>query len=307
MPGELGAVADGDVAGKDAGTADDAVFAEGDGACDDGGAGDDGVVADDDVVADLDLVVEFDAVADDGVAHGAAVDGGAGADFDVIANAHAAQLGDRQPAAVFEVVAEAAFADDGVGEYLHARAGGGACEQARACADVAVCADAHAGGDVGERFDAATVADVGARTDDGTRANGNVCANGCGGVNVRLWRDGGRWQLRGEAGGEFAPGAFDVGDDDLGGAAFGAGLCEEDGGECGVGEVFAVVGLAQEANFAGLAVLQGAGAVNGGGGVADEGAAEAGGDVACGLVHGFSALRWRRVMTCGLRSARSLT
>ena len=23
--------------------------------------------------------------------------------------------------------------------------------------------------------------------DDGTRANGNVCANGCGGVNVRLW------------------------------------------------------------------------------------------------------------------------
>ena len=307
MAGELGAVADGDVAGEDAGAANDAVFAEGDRAGDDRRAGDDGVVTDDDVMANLDLVVEFDAVADDGVAHGATVDGGAGADFDVIANAHAAQLGDGQPAAVFKVVAEATFADDGVGEDVDARAGGGAFEQARARADVAGCAEAHAGGNVGERFDAAAVANLCARADDRPRADGDVCTDGCARVDVCLRREGWRLRWRGEAFCEFAPGAFDVGDDDLCGAAFGAGLGDEDGGERGVGEVFAVMAFGEEADFAGLTVLQGTGAVDGGGGVADEGAAEADGDVACGLVHGFSALRWRRVMTCGLRSARSLT
>ena len=116
VSGELGAIADGDVTGEDAGTADDAVVAEGDGAGDNGRAGDDGVIADVDVVPDLDVVVEFDTVADDGIAHCAPVNGGAGANFDVVTDAHAAQLGDGQPASVFKVVAEAAFADDGVGE-----------------------------------------------------------------------------------------------------------------------------------------------------------------------------------------------
>src|SRR5262249_40678386 len=50
------------------------------------------------VVADLDLVVELDAVLDHRIVERAAVDGGVGADLDVVADAHHAYLGDLDPA-----------------------------------------------------------------------------------------------------------------------------------------------------------------------------------------------------------------
>ena len=48
--------------------------------------------ADGHIVADLDLVVDFGAFADHGVAQAAAVDGGSGADFDVVLDQDAAGL-----------------------------------------------------------------------------------------------------------------------------------------------------------------------------------------------------------------------
>ncbi len=64
-----------------------------------------------DVVPDLDLVVELDAVADHGVLDRAAIDGRVGADLDVIADAHAADLRDLEPAALFAREPEAVGAD----------------------------------------------------------------------------------------------------------------------------------------------------------------------------------------------------
>src|SRR5690606_18342207 len=72
---------------------------------DDRGAGDadagrhGGVVAYAHVVRHHDLVVELDPVADDGVFEGAAVDGGVGADLDVVAYLDPAQLSDFSPGA----------------------------------------------------------------------------------------------------------------------------------------------------------------------------------------------------------------
>ncbi|KAF1326762.1 hypothetical protein FI667_g8294, partial [Globisporangium splendens] len=59
-----------------------------------------GMCADAAVVADHDLVVELHAVREDGVFKGAAVDGGVGADFDVIAQRNAAELRDLAPGAL---------------------------------------------------------------------------------------------------------------------------------------------------------------------------------------------------------------
>src|SRR6185503_4244979 len=55
-------------------------------------AGHRGVAADAAVVRDLDQVVELDAVLDHGVLERAAVDAGVGADLDVVADAHRAEL-----------------------------------------------------------------------------------------------------------------------------------------------------------------------------------------------------------------------
>lgn len=56
-----------------------------------------GVVADLHVVRNHDLVVELDAVANQRVGERTTVDGRVGADLDVVANAHAADLGDLLP------------------------------------------------------------------------------------------------------------------------------------------------------------------------------------------------------------------
>ena len=53
------------------------------------------------VVRNLDLVVELDAVFDDRVFQRAAVDGGIGADFDIVADQHAANLRNFFPAPSF--------------------------------------------------------------------------------------------------------------------------------------------------------------------------------------------------------------
>jgi hypothetical protein len=50
-------------------------------------------------VPELDQIINFGAFADDRVAESAAVDSGIGADFDVVLNDYAAELGDFEVAA----------------------------------------------------------------------------------------------------------------------------------------------------------------------------------------------------------------
>src|SRR5262245_51059131 len=92
--GDVHVVDDGNVALDHRPAADGAVRADLRAAGNAGAAGDRGVRADVAVVTDLDLVVELDALLDHRVVERAAVDGGVGANLDVVADAHAADLRD---------------------------------------------------------------------------------------------------------------------------------------------------------------------------------------------------------------------
>ena len=63
------------------------------------------------VVSDVDLVIDLGAVADPRVFDRAAVDGGARADFDIVANHHPPELRDLEMAARARDEAEAVLAD----------------------------------------------------------------------------------------------------------------------------------------------------------------------------------------------------
>src|SRR6478672_14845 len=71
------------------------------------------------VVCDLDLVVELDAILDHRVFERAAIDRGVRADLDIVADAHAADLRDLDPAFAVERETEAVGADHGAGMHDH--------------------------------------------------------------------------------------------------------------------------------------------------------------------------------------------
>ena len=120
--------------------------------------------ADLDVVRDLDEVVDLGPLPDHGVADGAAVDGGIGADLDVVLDDDAADLrnlavaaGARQIAEAILPDAHAGMDDDAVADQrMHDR---------RARADHAIAADAHIRADHGGRPDHRAGADFRARAD----------------------------------------------------------------------------------------------------------------------------------------------
>src|SRR5258706_11425651 len=146
-------VADRKMPEHDRAAADAAVAPDFRAAGDAGAARHRGVRADPAVVADLDLVVELDAVADDRVLESAAVDGGVGADLDVVADGHATGLRNLDPLPGIVGDAEAVGADH------RARMNDGAR------------ADAAAGVDHDARIQAAVLADRDALADHATRAD----------------------------------------------------------------------------------------------------------------------------------------
>ena len=78
------------------------------------------VLADLGAVADGDQVAEFGALADDRLAEGGAVDAAVGADLDVVADLHVADLRDLLPLLADRGVAQAVLADDRAGVDGHA-------------------------------------------------------------------------------------------------------------------------------------------------------------------------------------------
>src|SRR5687768_10923760 len=115
-------VADLEVA-QHAGTApNQAVAADPGAACDRGAAGHRRVRADAGVVADLDLVVEADVLFEDGVFERAAIDGGIGADFAVVADHHAPELRHLQPAPAIHRQAETICTEHRAWMHAHAPA-----------------------------------------------------------------------------------------------------------------------------------------------------------------------------------------
>src|SRR6185312_6970858 len=113
--GELGAFADRDV-GDDADTGrQDHVVFQRHAAGEAGLRHDDAVLADNHVVADLDEVIDLGPGADDGVAHTAAVNVGAGADLHVVADDDPADLRDFDMPLLGRDVAETVLADMAAG------------------------------------------------------------------------------------------------------------------------------------------------------------------------------------------------
>ena len=124
------------------------------------------------IVADLDLIVDFGALADHGVAQAAAIDGGAGADLDVVLDQHPAGLGHLQMALrTEEHEAIAVLADAAAGMDQHIIADQGALDR-RAGADIAVPADLDAGADHRAGPDHGARADLDARAR--SRASGST-------------------------------------------------------------------------------------------------------------------------------------
>src|SRR5574337_13616 len=121
-------------------------------------AGDRGVRADPDVVSDLVQVVDLHAVADHGVVERAAIDAGVGADLDVVADAHRAELFDLLPARA--VAAARAREAEAVGAYHHP-----AVDDA-ARADAATLAQRHPRGEARARAHRRTGTDLAQAADD---------------------------------------------------------------------------------------------------------------------------------------------
>src|SRR5471030_537245 len=103
-------------------TADHAVFSYARAAGDTDAAGDGSVRADAHVVRDLDQIVQLDPILHHGVTQRAAVDASIGADFDVVADHHPAELRDLAPDAIVEHDAEAVGANHRAGVHQHALA-----------------------------------------------------------------------------------------------------------------------------------------------------------------------------------------
>ena len=68
-----------------------------------------------DIMGNPNQVIEFNSIRDQGVIQGTSIDGGAGADFDVVADTDPSQLRNLQPAAVLVREAEAIAADHHAG------------------------------------------------------------------------------------------------------------------------------------------------------------------------------------------------
>src|SRR5499433_130421 len=122
LRGEDGPFPDGHVIGDADLAGQDGAIANGAGARDADLGHQDHVLADRAVVAHLYEVVDLAPAADDGVAQRGAVDGGVGADLDVVGDAKTAYLGNLAMRGAIEGVAEAIRSQHGAGVHDHAMA-----------------------------------------------------------------------------------------------------------------------------------------------------------------------------------------
>src|SRR5262249_24011271 len=106
-----GIVTDIEVAAEANRPGDHAARADAGAAGDPGAGGDRAVRADVNIVADLDLIIELDALVDHGVIDGAAIDGGIGANLDIIADHDRADLRHLEPARALASESKAIGAD----------------------------------------------------------------------------------------------------------------------------------------------------------------------------------------------------
>ena len=208
---------------------DDVVF-DGDTSGEAGLSGDDDVLADLDVVADVHEVVNFRAATDAGFVEGSAVDGGVGADFDIVFDHQASDLGGLLVASSFRIadVAEACTAQNSAG--LHDDAVAESC--ARVDGDVRIEAAMASDHDVVADYctwaDGGFIADLDVFAENRARADGYVLAEHSGRGN-----DGGGMNAAIRVGIAEQPGGAGEGEARLGGNQDGLGGAGAGGEFCG--------------------------------------------------------------------------
>ncbi len=132
------------------------------------------IPADRHIVADLDLIVDFGALPDHGVAQRSAIDGGAGADFHIVLDQHAAGLGHFHMAlGAEEDEAIAVLADRAAGVDEHVIADQRTLD-GRTGADIAVPADLDPGTNDSAGADHGATADLDIRADHGEGIDNDV-------------------------------------------------------------------------------------------------------------------------------------
>ena len=135
------------------------------------------------VVRHLDQVVELDAIFDHGVVERPAVDAGVGADLDVVADHHGAQLLDLFPAAIDRREAETVGADHHAAVQDAARTDRATVAESRVRMQAGVFADARLGTDVRLCTDDRRRADLRAGAHEGQRTDVRGCGDSCRGVD----------------------------------------------------------------------------------------------------------------------------
>jgi hypothetical protein len=280
LAADRGAMTDFDMTGEAGLAAESDVIADLSAAADTDLSDEDAMFAEGDVVADLDEVINFGAASDDGGSEGAAVDGGVGADLDIVLDLDLTDLRDFSVDTVIEDVAEAIGADDGAGVDTDAFAHLSAWVEHDAGVELGVGADGAVGPDmVGAMEDAAWAeaglfADHAVGADVGGGVDGGGGSDECGGVDAGCW-----CRFREEEGQDLGEADAGVGDTDEGFWGRAVVLVDEDGGGgalAGAGEVSGVFG---EGKVARPRFIGGGEAVEGELGIADDATLELLGDL----------------------------
>src|SRR6185369_9568866 len=147
------------------------------------------VPADGHIVTDLDLIVDFGALADHRIAQAAAVDGGAGADLDMVLDQDPAGLRHLQMALGAEEDEAIAVLPDAAGGMDQDIVANQRELDRRAGADIAVAADLDVGADHSARTDHGAGANLDPGPDHRERINDDAILQMGGGIDDGRWRD----------------------------------------------------------------------------------------------------------------------
>ncbi|MNX97533.1 hypothetical protein D3C86_1299040 [compost metagenome] len=207
---------------------------------------------------DHDLVIQLDPVTDQGIGQRTAVDGGIGADFDVVADQHPAELGNLLPDALLVGEAEALAADHRPRLDHHPLADAYIVIQGDPRREPAALADHRT------RTDHAMRPDRHARGDPRTRLDHRVSADAGTGVDLRVGRyqrgrmhTGQRPRLAIEQMGQLRVGQIGIGDDQrIAAVVVGIGSAQQHRAGTAIGQVFAVLRVGQETQLIGAGLLQ---------------------------------------------------
>ncbi len=293
LAGDHDLVADLQVADNADVAAEQAIAADLGAAGDAGATGDGRMRTDLHVVRDLHQVVQAYVFVQHGVFQRATVDAGVGADFAIVADAHAAELRHLDPLAGVHRQAKAVGAEHGTGMHAHALAQpdpgdqGDPGDQLTAGIQAAVLAD-HAAG-----ADDAVLADHAARTDRDERTDVRAGRNLGTGVDHRAGVDARRTGRRDvEQRGDLGEGGVRVlGDERGAGSGLGVFGTQHHQRGLAVGQLGAVARVGKEGQLARTGMGEGGHAMDGGGGVAMDLQAELLGELLGGVggsIHGGS-------------------